>query len=44
MGKIYDVSDIYKDIYKNELGKDGLMRIINPSSMSSSHMNSSYFK
>ena len=44
MGRIYNVSDIYKDIYKNELGKDGLMRIINPSSMSSSHMNSSYFK
>ena len=44
MGKIYNIYDIYKDIYKNELGRDGLMNIINPSSMSSSRVNSSYFK
>ncbi len=44
MGKIYNVYDIYKEIYKNELGKDGLLNLINPSSMSSSKMNSSYFK
>ena len=44
MGKIYNVYDIYKEIYKNELGRDGLLNLINPSSMSSSKMNSSYFK
>jgi hypothetical protein len=44
MGRIYNIYDIYKNIYKNELGNDGLLRIMNPSSMSSSKMNSSYFK
>ena len=44
MGKIYSVYDLYKEIYKNEIGDDTLTDLLNPSSMSSSGTNSSMFR
>ena len=44
MGNIYDVYDLYKEIYKNEIGDGSLMDLLNPSSMSSSGTNSSVFR
>lgn len=44
MGNIYSIYDLYKEIYKNELGDGGLADLLNPSSMSSSGTNSSMFR
>lgn len=44
MGKVYSVYDLYKEIYKNELGDGSLTDLLNPSSMSSSGTNSSMFR
>lgn len=44
IGKIYNIYDLYKEIYKNELGDGTLTDLLNPSSMSSSGANSSIFR
>lgn len=44
MGNIYSIYDLYKEIYKNELGDGSLTDLLNPSSMSSSGTNSSMFR
>ena len=44
MGKIYSIYDLYKEIYKNELGDGSLTDLLNPSSMSSSGTSSSMFR
>ena len=44
MGNIYNVYDLYKEIYKNEIGDGSLIDLLNPSSMSSSGTNSSMFR
>lgn len=44
IGKIYSIYDLYKEIYKNELGDGSLTDLLNPSSMSSSGVNSSIYR
>ena len=44
IGTIYNVYDLYKEIYKNEIGEGSLTDLLNPSSMSSSGINSSMFR
>lgn len=44
IGKIYNIYDLYKEIYKNEIGDGTLTDLLNPSSMSSSGINSSIYR
>ncbi|MBR3696896.1 MAG: DUF4912 domain-containing protein [Clostridia bacterium] len=44
IGKIYSIYDLYKEIYKNELGDGSLTDLLNPSSMSTSSTSASMFK
>ena len=44
ISKIYNIYDLYKEIYKNELGDGSLTDLLNPSSMSSSGGNSSIYR
>ena len=36
MGKVYNIYEVYKEIYKNEMEDESLLDLLNPSSMSSS--------
>ena len=36
MGKIYNIYEVYKEIYKKEMEDESLLDLLNPSSMSSS--------
>ena len=36
MGKIYNIYEVYKEIYKKEMEEESLLDLLNPSSMSSS--------